>query len=339
MNTKQLAPAAFAALFLTATSMPKGAEGSSVLDGYRWLSENDEILREGIIWNDRLGDGKDRYKSGGLTHGLVIPERRIGGAPWFDGHHSSLELQARGFVATPDNTSTIPAANDRPFVQYAGIGAYLRTIERPGAVGRRLTRSVENRLGMELGYQGDPLPFFELQDLLHAGGSTRPASMTLDGEALINFEARQTWRFHQQLRDTDLEIAPFLQASAGMRENSLRVGGDIIYGSSLEGRLWNNDLAVGAMIPGGSSPRPGPNWTVWLGGDVGYVASDAFLDGGFSGDGLSVPREEVTGRIRAGIMLEVDDIALGYSLTWLSEEFENQAHSQVIGALTIKYRF
>lgn len=339
MRTAQLAPAAIAALIFTTWSLPFTAEGGSVRDGYQWLSENDEILREGIVWNDRLGDGKDRYKSGGLTHGLVIPEQRISESQWIEGHHSALELQARGFVVTPDNTTNGPAIGDRPFAQYASVGAFLRTIEEPVPYGRGRSSSTENRVGIEFGYQGDPLPFFRLQDLIHGGDLYRTPSMSLAGEMLVNLEVRRTWRFHQQLRDTDLELAPYVKASAGMRENSVRVGGDFIYGSSLEGRLWNIDSAVGALIPGGSSPRSGANWLLWVGADVGYVASDAFLDGGFSRDGLSVPREELTGRVRAGLMLEYDDFAVAYSVTWLSEEFETQDDGQVIGALTFKYRF
>jgi hypothetical protein len=194
-------------------------------------------------------------------------------------------------------------------------------------------------VGIELGLVGDPLPFFELQDLIHGGDVNTTPMNTLQGEFLVNFEGRRTWRFHQQLRNTDVEVAPFVQVSAGMRENSVRVGGDIIYGSSLEGRLWNHDLATGALIPGGSSPRTGPNILVWVGGDSGYIANDALLDGGFNQDGPSVNREEFTGRFRAGVMFEYQPFAIAYSMTLLSEEFERQEHSQVIGAITVKYNF
>lgn len=334
MNIKHFLPSAAVLLALTAT----GADAGTTLQGYQWLSENDEALPEGIIWNDAIGDGKDRYKSGGVTHGWVIPDRRISGAPWFDGHTSGLELQLRGFIATPENTQN-PAPGDRPFAEYAALGAYLRTVERPERTGPARTLSTENRLGLEVGILGDPIPFFEIQDFIHSGSVNNTPGNTVDGSFLANIEGRRTWRYHQQLNDTDLEIAPFVQASAGMRENSVRLGGDVIYGSSLEGRLWNHDLATGAMIPGGSSPRIGPNILIWMGGDVGYVASDAMLDGGFLGNGPEVDREPITGRVRAGVMLEYGEVSLAYSMTLLSEEFKGQEHSQVVGAVTFKLRF
>lgn len=316
------------------------AWAGSSFDGFRWLSENDEILREGIIWNDRIGDGKDRYKSGGVTQSWVIPESRLFNGALIPGQASYLEIQGRGLVMTPDNVSIGGIHGDRPFAQYASLGAFLRTYSPPVEAGMITTRAVEDRVGLELGLVGDPLPVFEIQELIHNNGGFRfRDGKVLDSEVLLNFEARRTVRWHAELNDTDLEFAPYASISAGMRENSLRVGGDIIYGSSLEGRTWNIDPAVGALIPGGSMRREGSNWLMWLGGDVGAVASDAFLDGGFNGNSASVPREEFLARVRVGFMFEYENVALTYSMTWLSEEFEDQSHSQVIGAIGLKYRF
>lgn len=316
------------------------AVAGSSQDGFRWLSENDEILREGIIWNDRIGDGRDRYKSGGATQSWVIPEGRLIDGRFIEGRASYLELQARALVMTPDNVTIGGVAGDRPFAQYASLGAFLRSYDRPVEDGRMTTRAIEDRIGIEVGLLGDPLPLFELQELIHNNGGFQLNNMrVLDTEVLVNVEGRRTMRWHMQLNDTDLEFAPYVSGSAGMRENSVRVGGDVIYGSSLEGRTWNIDPSVGALIPGGSKPRSGANWMMWVGGDVGAIATDAFLDGGFSRDGVSVPREELVARVRVGFMFEYENVALGYSMTWLSEEFEDQSHSQVIGAISVKYRF
>ena len=77
----------------------------------------------------------------------------------------------------------------------------------------------------------------------------------------------------------------------------------------------------------------------WVGADVGYVATDAFLDGGFDGNSASVDRNEVTARARIGVMGEYENFAVSYSVNWLSAEFDGQPEGQVIGALQIKYRF
>ncbi len=219
----------------------------------------------------------------------------------------------------------------------------LRSITRPEPLTPELAMQAEDRIGVEVGWQGDPLPLFDVQSALHGmagtNGDAGNLSNIIDGEVLANLEARRTWRFHIGGTERDLEFAPFVQTSLGMRENSLRAGGDFFIGSVLEGRTWGSDLATGAVMAGASVPRQGFNWTVFFGGDVGYIASDAFLDGGFAVDGPSVPRRDIVGRARADLLLEYDNLGLGFSLNWLGREFRGQSNGQVIGAIQLKYRW
>ncbi|MEM7056959.1 MAG: lipid A-modifier LpxR family protein [Pseudomonadota bacterium] len=318
--------------------LPAYAEEQEITDTFTWISETEDILAEGMIWNDRLGDGQDRYKTGGMTQSWLLPQSIFSDENWIDGHAAAIEFQGRGFIATPNNTSN-PAAGDRPFAQYVGVGAYLRTFGESEPLSMDTSLSVENRAGVEIGLVGEPLPLFELQEALHGNGIGRTDANTLDTEVLVNAEVRRTYRFHMDLEATEVEFAPYAQGSFGMRENSVRVGIDLITGSSLKARTWNHEPAIGAMIAGGSAPRDGFQWATWVGGDVGYVAQDAFLDGGFDGSGPSTPREEVTARIRAGVMMEYDNFAMSYSVVWLSPEFEAQPEGQLVGGFQIKYRF
>ncbi len=87
-----------------------------------------------------------------------------------------------------------------------------------------------------------------------------------------------------------------------------------------------------------SRQRQGFNWTVFFGGDMGYIASDAFLDGGFAVNGPSVSRNEIVGRARGGLLLEFNNLGVGFSLNWLGQEFRGQSDGQVVGAIQLKYR-
>lgn len=324
-------------------ALPAFADEPALPDTFTWVSETEDVLAEGMIWNDRFGDGGDRYKTGGMTQSWLLPESIFSDENWIDGHAAAIELQGRGFIATPSNT-TNPAPNDRPFAQYVGVGTYLRTFGEPVSVDFNTTMSVEHRIGVEVGLQGDPLPLFELQEALHGtttdmGRMGRTAANTLDTEVLVNAEVKRTHRYHMDLEETEVEIAPYAQASLGMRENSVRVGADLITGSSLKARTWNHEPAIGALIAGGSAPREGVNWATWIGADIGYVASDAFLDGGFDRSGPSTARTELTARVRAGVMMEVDNFAVTYSLSWLSQEFDAQPDGQLVGGFQVKYRF
>ena len=332
-----------AALVAIAAAAPVQSHAGEFAAGWDWLATTNEIQTEGVFWNDRYGDGKDRWKTGGITQAYVFPEHIFSRGNWFKGRASALELNVRALVITPDDTSFKGVnGDDRPYAQYAAAGIYLRSITRPKALTPVVAMQAEDRIGVEAGWQGDPLPLFDVQNSLHSvagtNGNAGNLSNTIDGELMVNLEARRTWRFHIDGTGRDLEFAPFVQTSLGMRENSLRAGGDFFIGSALAGRTWGADLATGAVMAGASMPRQGFNWTVFFGGDVGYIASDAFLDGGFAADGPSVQRRDIVGRARAGLLLEYDNLGVGFSLNWLGKEFRGQSNGQMVGAIQLKYR-
>ena len=330
-----------AALLVLAGTLP--ARAGEQAEGWEWLAQTNEIETQGVFWNDRYGDGKDRWKTGGITQSYIFPERIFHRGHWIEGRASALEFNVRAEVITPDDTSNAGVdPEDRPYAQYAGVGVYFRSIARPKPLAPELGLQVEDRVGVEIGWQGDPLPLFEVRDTLHGmtgagGGMGNPANV-IDGEVLANLEGRRTWRLHRPGERRDVELAPFVQGSLGMREVSLRAGADMFVGSALEGRTWGSDIATGAVIAGDAPRRDGFHWTAFLGGDVGYVAWDAFLDGGFAADGPAIDRSELVARARAGVLLEYGRVGIGFSLNWLSEEFESQPEGQMIGAIQLKYR-
>ncbi len=246
-----------AALLVLAGAVP--AEAGEEQAGWEWLAESNEIETQGAFWNDRYGDGKDRWKSGGITQSYVFPERIFHGGQWLEGRASALEFNVRAHVMTPDDTANTGVdPDDRPYAQYAALGVHFRSIARPEPLGHGFTFQVEDRIGVEVGWQGEPLPLFDVQDSLHemtgTEGSMGNPSNVIDGEVLVNLDGRRSWRLHRAGEGRDVELAPFVQGSLGMREVSLRVGADMFVGSALEGRTWGSDPATGAVIAG-HAPR------------------------------------------------------------------------------------
>jgi hypothetical protein len=332
---------------LAVLALASPAHAGDMAEGWDWLASTNEIQTEGVFWNDRYGDGKDRWKTGGITQAYVFPEHIFSNENWLTGRASALELNLRALVITPDDTSfTGNNVNDRSYAQYAGAGVYLRSIARPAPLTPKVAMQAEDRIGVEVGWQGDPLPLFDIQESFHGVAGTNENSShppdTIEGGLMVNLEARRTWRLHMDGKGDrfgrDFEFAPFVQTSLGMRENSLRVGVDFFVGSALEGRTWGSDPATGAVMAGAAPPRRGFNWTVFAGGDLGYIASDAFLDGGFDDKGFSVGRRDIVGRTRAGVLLDYDNFGFGFSVNWLGKEFRGQSSGQVIGAFQLKYR-
>lgn len=323
------------------------AAAGDAVEGWRWKAESTEINPEGIFWNDFLVDGQDRWKSGGVTQSYTLPERVFDTRPWTpwrDGRASGIEVQVRGLVVTPDNTAAPELGpEDRPYAQYLGIGGYLRSDARPRPAPLGTTMGVEDRVGVEVGWIGEPLFFFDAQDRLHdviGMGETHSTEANSVGDGfLANIEARRTLRFHRDMGAADVALAPYVDLSLGMRQTAARAGVNGFVGGDLSARHWNMDPATGAVIPGAWQARPGLHWAVYAGADVGAVANDALLGGTAGLSGPSADPETVVARARAGLVVGWGRVAVSYGLAWMSPEFEGQDEGQLVGAVSVKLPF
>ncbi|MHA1528004.1 MAG: hypothetical protein ACTSVG_03220 [Alphaproteobacteria bacterium] len=69
---------------IAATSVaPVPSHAGDMEAGWDWLATTNEIQTEGVFWNDRYGDGKDRWKTGGITQAYVFPEHIFSKGNWF----------------------------------------------------------------------------------------------------------------------------------------------------------------------------------------------------------------------------------------------------------------
>jgi hypothetical protein len=162
---------------LAVLALASPAHAGDMAEGWDWLASTNEIQTEGVFWNDRYGDGKDRWKTGGITQAYVFPEHIFSNDNWFKGRASALELNLRALVITPDDTSfTGNNVNDRSYAQYAGAGVYLRSIARPAPLTPKVAMQAEDRIGVEAGWQGDPLPLFDIQESFHGVAGTNENS-------------------------------------------------------------------------------------------------------------------------------------------------------------------
>ena len=182
-----------AALFALAIATPAHAQSpaQNMTEGWDWLATTSEIQAEGVFWNDRYGDGKDRWKTGGITQSYVFSEHIFSKDNWFEGRVSVLEFNVRALLITPDDTSfTGINADDRPYAQYAAVGVYLRSIARPEALTPAVDMQTEDRVGVEVGWQGDPLPPFELPN---TDGALVRSGDLLANEPLVVTVYRGEW--------------------------------------------------------------------------------------------------------------------------------------------------
>ncbi|MEM7471972.1 MAG: lipid A-modifier LpxR family protein [Pseudomonadota bacterium] len=267
--------------------------------------------------NDLIGDGEDRWRTGGYS----ISQLR---APSWDGalperFGALLEYRFRAEIIAPRDVSN-PSAGSRPYVGALSAGLHSHWQHA----------NTEMSLGLDLILVGPQTGLDTLQDVFHdlfraprprvdgvqVGNTIRP---TITFEAGRGYETRAT------------NLRPFVEFQAGA-ETLVRVGGDMYLGAIDRGGLRLRDSATGHRYQGISNSNS-QGAAFFLGGDVAYVADSRYLDT------QSVQARETRSRLRAGIDAGLPGGRVFYGITYLSEEFDNQKEGQILGSLDLRFRF
>lgn len=271
-----------------------------------------------LFTNDALGDGQDRWRTGGSVTSRVRGPSWGGELPAEPGQ--ILEFRLRTDIIAPANIVTA-APGDR---RYAGtvsmglhthfsmgqveavVGADLVVIGPQTGLGRFQTR-VHEALGLEVpGVLGDQI-----------GNQVWP-SMTI--------EVGQSFRLGHRVT-----VRPFVEAQSGT-ETLLRAGGDVVIGGAWQGALMLRHTTTGQRYAGVSGENRGLSFT--LGGDVARVFNSAYLP-----DGGAAVLSDVRSRVRAGVEWQGARLDAFYGLTYLSPEFEGQDEGQVLGSVRVDFSF
>ncbi|MCP1169820.1 lipid A-modifier LpxR family protein [Limimaricola litoreus] len=265
-----------------------------------------------IFSNDYMGDGHDRWRSGSfaLSH--------VSGAGW-DGAPPALpdalvELRFRTEIIAPARTRD--GRDDRPYVGLLAGGAFLHQSFGP----------VETATGGEIIAIGPSTKLSAFQERAHevmGFDEPRGTERQLDDALQLQLRHEAALPLRPMAR---LTLRPFLAAEAGAEE-MLRAGVDAIWGGIGHTDLWLRDPVTGQPYRGIEAEATGLALTV--GADAAWVEDSVFL-----------PGREARDRRRARIGLHWQsgpEVRLFYGLTWLSEEFDGQYDSQVLGALKLEF--
>ncbi len=299
-----------AAVLLAFTMISPAAAQDRVRLGYGLLFSNDEF-----------GDGGDRWQTGSLSVSRVWGPAWQGQAPARLGE--VLEFRWGGQIASPESL-TNPSDADR---RYAGL-------LRAGLHTHAHRSGFDIALGADLVLTGPVTGLDGFQDALHD---------VLDGPRLS--DSLQDSQIGDGVYPTvlvevarpfaiapDLELRPFVEAQAGI-ETFARLGVDLSIGTLGQGELFVRAPVTGQRYRVVRQEAPGLRFI--MGADVAHVFDSALLPGGGN-----VLAEDTRVRARAGLHWQGrTGESIFYGLTWLSEEFEGQRESQLIGSLQFRIRF
>lgn len=274
-----------------------------------------------VFTNDQIGDGRDRWRSGSYS------VSRVRGPSWHGyeaaGFGDILELRGLAAVIAPDNLTT-PVPTDR---RYAGLLAFgLNT--HFGWAGNEVA------LGGELAFTGPQTGIGRFQEWAHELGGMTPPSPAVLGNQLgnrvypgVNVEIGRSFAFGDSL-----QARPFVAAQAGV-ETLLRVGGDITIGQLGRQDLMLRDVTTGTRYRAVEGARR-EGISLTLGGDLAHVVDTALLP-----SGGAVTASDDRYRLRAGLHWQGKRASTFYGVSYLSREFEEQPEGQVVGALSLNFRF
>lgn len=282
--------------------------------------ERVQLGRGAIFSNDFLGDGKDRWRTSSYS------VSRTFGAAW-NGENPQqfgeiLEFRIRAETIAPSNL----VAGGPPDRRYAGALTFgLATHFRSGGV--------DFRVGADVVVTGPQTGIGSLQSEIHKLiGAPEPGAGVLAAQIPNGFHLTADTEMSRNLQITErLTWRPFLGASVGA-EPMLRIGGDLLVGTGLQGNLMLRDVTTGQLYTG--IRGAGTGWSLALGGDIAKVFDSIYLpaSGGYA---LTKSRK----RLRAGLYRQADKTSFFYGLSWLGKEFKAQKSTQVLGSFQVTVKF
>lgn len=272
-----------------------------------------------LFYNDAMGDGKDRWRTGGYTVSMVRGVSFADGLPSAPGE--IIEFRLASNIMAPSNLSN-PAADDR---RYAGALSF-------GAHTHFQWQGTEFSLGADLVATGSQTGIGSFQTWVHDQLDMTSPEAALDNQ--IGNGIHPTL-LAEAGRSFDLgggSARPFVQVQAGA-ETLVRVGADLTLGSFGKGDLMLRDGATGLRYRGVAGDRK-QGLSLTLGGDIAHVFDSIYLP---SGGGATLTPDRL--RLRAGVNWQGERNSVFYGVSYLSPEFEEQPEGQLVGGLSLNIKF
>lgn len=225
-----------------------------------------------------------------------------------------------------------PPPGSRPYAGYLYVGGYIQ----------RASDSVHDHLELNVGVVGEWSGAEATQKFVHAvfPNQNEPQGWgtQLANELAINLRYQRSWRFQKaQIGRLELDGIPRLGFDLGnvfVRANAdltLRLGFNLPddFGPP---RLLDYTDATGSW---------GGDWGVYgyVRGGARAVAHNIFLDGNTFASSRSVDKRPVVAELTVGLAGRYKFFEAGWSVTWLSEEFDTQGNGDSYGSLYAQLSF
>jgi len=282
------------------------------------MSQEREWIGTGRLFtNDFFGDGDDRWRTGNFVVSHLRSRQAYDGTALSFG--DIIEYRLRAEIIAP--RAGIGEAGERPYVGALSIGAHTHfgLGDFDASVGADVTA-----VGPQTGLDDFQTRFHDALDLPLPSQTNQ-----LDDDVFISATAEISQTVEIGYGVT---VRPFAEAQTGA-EDILRVGGDLMFGTSARSDLMVRDVVTGQLYRGTNGPGNGLSYVV--GADFAAVAGSVYLP-----EDQGYVASDTRTRARAGVHYQVDDdTSFFYGMTYLSEEYEGQPEGQIVGSLKLNFNF
>jgi hypothetical protein len=284
------------------------------------------------LGNDILGlQQSDRYLTSNLGVGAVVTdmpqfiERIMSQSP-----NTLYAITLNQQMYTPEDieaTELVP--DDRP---YAGwLFVRLQSSDR-----------TKNNLiisGIEVGVVGPAALAEELQDVVHEWTDSTPPQgwdNQLQNELGINIIHLRAHNWRWDSAKIDQEIVAHTGGSLGNVNTHAEVGGLYRIGINIPDDMAASFLGNSAL----GTSEINQKYSVYLftAATGRYVLQDIFLDGNTFKDSHSVEKENLVGALKAGIVVGIKGLELGYAASVVTKQFEEQNGAAHNGVVFIRFK-
>ena len=155
-------------------------------------------------------------------------------------------------------------------------------------------------------------------------------------------QARRTWRAYEGEIDTGLFNGQF-DLLAGIDGGLGNLRSDFATGVGFRfGQQLNKNFGSATVFPvqkfNGLNYSP-YGWYIFFNASASYVANDIFINGNTFQDSHSVDLIHPQVAISTGVMANIYNVSILYTLLRISDEYEGQAEPSRFGSIALTYHF
>lgn len=205
--------------------------------------------------------------------------------------------------------------------------------------------AVSDEVGLILGAVGPMAGGEFVQSFVHDfTGANQPQGWDnqINNEFVFRVQARRTWRIYKKNLGSDLFNTQFdflsgIDGGIGNLRSDFATGIGVRFGQQLSKNVGSATVFPVQKFNGLNYSPYG--WFLFFNASVGYVANDIFMNGNTFHDSHSVALIHQQMAFSTGIMANIYDFSILYTLLRISDEYQGQAEPSRFGSVAITYHF